>query len=324
MISETSQPITRLPHFPVSFFSVILGLGGLTIALQRAHTYLGLNPVFSTIGLVITVVLMAVLTLAYLAKILIHPKEVQKELHHPIKLHFFPTIFISVLIISVALLHSAPDIARNLWIIGTIGQLTILLRTISVWIQHTHFEMKHMNPSWFIPAVGTLFVPIAGVDFAPLDLSWFFFSVGILFWFILLVLFFNRIIFHHPLPEKLLPTKFILIAPPAIAYVALGRLLGEPSIPGSMLYFVALFFFLLLIVQYRLFSAIKFYLSWWAYTFPISALTIATILRYRDNGDSYLFYLSGALLIFLVALVLVLSVRTIKAIGAREVCVEEE
>jgi tellurite resistance protein len=118
-----------------------------------------------------------------------------------------------------------------------------------------------MNPAWFIPAVGNILVPIVGIIHAPAEISWFFYSIGFFFWIILLIIFFNRIIFHSPLPEKLLPTLFILIAPPAVGFVSLVKLTGEVGDFSKILYYFGLFLTLLLMFQFNIFKKIKFYLS---------------------------------------------------------------
>jgi len=46
------------------------------------------------------------------------------------------------------------------------------------------------------------------------------FAVGFILWCVLFTVIMNRIIFHNPLPQKLLPTLFILIAPPAIGFIS--------------------------------------------------------------------------------------------------------
>jgi tellurite resistance protein len=45
-------------------------------------------------------------------------------------------------------------------------------------------------------------------------------------WLVLFTIIMNRIIFHNPLPQKLLPTLIILIAPPAVAMLSLASLHG--------------------------------------------------------------------------------------------------
>src|SRR5699024_11803451 len=73
---------------------------------------------------------------------------------------------------------------------------------------------------WFIPIVGNIIVPIAGNNFISQDVNWVFFSIGILFSIIYLTFFFNRVFFHPAGPPMLLPTFFILLAPPAIGFVS--------------------------------------------------------------------------------------------------------
>ncbi|MDZ7809277.1 MAG: hypothetical protein U5L11_02915 [Arhodomonas sp.] len=68
-------------------------------------------------------------------------------------------------------------------------------------------------------------------------MSWFFFSVGLLFWIVLTDhRRLPRMIFHQPLPARLMPTLSILVAPPAAGFLSYLRLTGgEPDgiWPGS-------------------------------------------------------------------------------------------
>lgn len=54
----------------------------------------------------------------------------------------------------------------------------------------------------------------------PKEINWMFFGFGALFSIIYMTIFFNRSVFHPPLPVQLLPTYFILMAPPAIGFVS--------------------------------------------------------------------------------------------------------
>ncbi len=42
-MTDAVQPTSRLQHFPIAWFAMIMGLGGLTIAWQRTETVLGLG-----------------------------------------------------------------------------------------------------------------------------------------------------------------------------------------------------------------------------------------------------------------------------------------
>jgi len=314
----------RIKHFPVSFFSMILGMAGFTIAFQKSEQILKFPIHLSRFSLLITLTLFIVLSILYLIKIVRFRDDVKEEFNHPVKLSFFPTFSISLLLLSIAFLSVNMVFSRYLWIFGAIIHFIFTIKILSIWIQHTKFDIKHMNPAWFIPAVGNILVPIAGVSHFSQPVSWFFYSIGLFFWVILLVIFFNRIIFHTPLSEKLLPTLFILIAPPAVGFISYVKLTGEVNEFAKILYYFGLFLFCLLLAQIKMFKKIKYYLSWWAYSFPIAAITIASILMFHETGIDVFKYLSLLLFGMLNLIIVILLVKTGVAISKKEICIEEE
>lgn len=313
----------RLSHFPVSFFSVILGMTGFTIAWAKAESLFAELPLVSGVLLPFAIILFVMISLLYLSKMAWHWESVAKELDHPVKLNFFPTFSISLILLSIALLHDSPLPSRYLLIAGAAIQFAFTLYVISVWINHTKFEIVHINPAWFIPVVGNILVPIAGVEHFSPEISWFYFSIGVLFWLVLLTIIFYRAIFHHPLPEKLVPTFFILIAPPAVGFLSYVKLTGSIDSFARVLYYSALFLLMLLLFQYRLFTRLRFFLSWWACSFPLAAMTIATLHMYERTGYMFFQYLSGALLTLLTGIILALTWNTLAAVARREICVED-
>lgn len=314
----------RIRNMPVSFFSMIMGLTGFTIALQKWAGLVGSSWNLATGVLAVTVTLFLVLVALYAIKVVRYGEAVVKEFNHPTKLSFFPTISISLLLLSVAFLPLSKTTSLVLWVIGTSVHLVFTLSILSIWIQQTKFEIHHMSPAWFIPVVGNILIPIAGVEHVPAEVSWFFFSVGFVFWIALFVVFFYRIVFHHPLAEKLLPTLFILIAPPAVGFISVLKLTGEVNDFARILYYFALFLLLLLFSQYGLFAKIKFYLSWWAYSFPLAALTIATFALYHESRQQAFLGLGYGLMGLLTILITVLLVRTGVAAARKQICVAED
>ena len=153
-------------------------------------------------------------------------------------------------------------------------------------------------------------MPIAGVEHGYLEASWFFFSIGIVFWLVLMTIMFYRCFFHHPLPDRMVPTLFILVAPPAVGFLAYVRLGGEVDGFARVLNYSGLFLFLLLVAQVRSFSRLTFFLSWWAYSFPIAALTLATMVMAEAVGGGFYRSVGALLLGLLTALVALLAWRT--------------
>ncbi|PIE45261.1 MAG: C4-dicarboxylate ABC transporter [Gammaproteobacteria bacterium] len=312
----------RLMYFPIAFFPMVMGLAGLSIATQQAEKSLGIVSVLGTLFGLVTLGVFAVVATLYVLKFKRYRQAVNQEFNHPIKLHFFPAISIGLLLLGGVFLPLCKPLSFVLWSLGAILHLVFTLKIVSLWMHHQQFEFNHMNPSWFLPAVGNVIAPIAGVAHAPIEISWFFFSVGLIFWVLLLVIFFNRVIFHPMLPPQLLPTLFILLAPPAIGFIAYLRLVGQLDAFAYILYFFALFTLMLLIVQYKVFIKLPFFMSWWAYSFPSAAMTIATFIMAQQSGQGFFYGLAWLLYVALFALIILLLKRTYLGIKNRKICVE--
>ena len=328
MTSSTSKPAptvdqgdSRLKHFPVSWFSTVMGMTGLSIAWNRAEYFFDSGVCQSSGLLTLTILWMLALTLVYALKIIKYPADVIAEVTHPVKQAFVPTFSISLLLLSVAYLESARDFSFWLWSIGATLHLGLTFYILSSWLQLNKYEIAHLNPAWFIPVVGNIFVPIAGMAHAGPEISWFFFSLGIFFWPVLTAIIFYRLIFHTALPDRLQPTLFIFIAPPAVGFISWLKLSGSVGAFGQILYSVALIFTLLLLTQINHFRKIPFYLSWWAYSFPLAAITIASFLMAQTEGQRIYLWIGEALLVLLSALIAMLIWRTAKAVMRREICV---
>lgn len=316
-----SLPLPRLAHLPVAFFSMVMGLAGLSIAWHKAQQVLGIGLPIAGILLALATFVFLVLGIAYLAKLIRYREAVLQELTHPIQLNFFPTISMSLLLLAVATLEHWPAIAELLWAIGTGTQLLLTLYVLTVWIHHERFEVHHVNPAWFIPVVGNVLVPIAGARLGFIETSWFFLAIGLLFWLLLFALVLQRFIFHPSLPDRLMPTFFILIAPPAVGFSAYLQLSGGLDAMARILYYVGLFLTLLLTAQAGRFLRLEFYLSWWAYSFPLAAMTIATFIMYQLT-QNHAFAILGWVLLSLVSLVVAyLLYRTTWAIREGQICV---
>lgn len=318
-----SEPIDRLAHFPVSFFAVVMGLAGLTIASHKLEATLGLDSTLSTTLFWVSVAVYVAIAAAYLAKAVLRSSAIAGEWAHPVRIAFFPAISIGIILLSVAALNIDKGLSQILWIAGAALHFVFTVMVITAWINHSRYEVPHLNPAWFIPVVGNMLIPIAGIHHAPADISWFFFSLGLLFWLVLLSIVFNRLIFHNPLPARLMPTLFILIAPPAVGFISWGVLTGSLDAFGRILFFSALFFFVLMLPQLGKLMRLPFALSWWAYTFPLAALTIANfVMAERSDAAVYRwigFGLYGVLVLVIVALV----VKTVSEMRFGRICVPE-
>jgi tellurite resistance protein len=317
------QRTNRLQNMPISFFTMVMGLVGLTIAWEKASEIYQFNVAIYNTLLIQSVLVFCILAGLYIYKALNFQQALLQEWSNPVKMNFIPAVSISMLLFSIAFMPLSMDVSRVIWAIGTASHMVISMMVINSWLHHEKHEIQHINPAWFIPAVGNVIVPLAGVPLGYPELSWFFFSIGIIFWLILMVIVFNRIIFHMPLPVKLLPTLFILIAPPAVGFMSYIQLTGEVDAFAQVLFNFALFLTLLLLSQLPRFIRLPFFLSWWAYSFPLAAMSIASMAMGQRSGQAFYGYIGVGLLFSLSALVLLLFIKTLKAVQLGNICVSD-
>jgi tellurite resistance protein len=321
--NDTTSELSRLQFLPITFFGSVMGLCGLAIALIRFETIIAFNLHNAGVYVLYGVTLWFIaLTLFYVLKLIRYPQDVFMEFKHPVRMNFFPAYTISLLLLSIGYMDINTPLSAILWYIGAPLHLLFLLKIVSVWF-HKDFDIKMINPAWFIPVVGTILVPIAGVVHAPLELSWFFYSIGIIYWIVLFTIVTNRIIFHNPLPAKLLPTLFILIAPPTVGFISYTSLTGGFDNFSRVLFYFGMFTLLQLVTMLDRFRKVPFSISWWAYTFPLDAATLSTILYYKLTGIIFFKYLSGVLLVITSLVIAIVLYRTVCAMLKKEICIPE-
>ncbi len=303
--------MNRVQHFPLVLFAALMGLLGFILAFRLVLQATGIAPTVENwlvLGLLLPVTALFVIFLGlFIGKMLFFKTEWQKDLQHPVRLNFSATISINLSLLALLYLHYSPLLAKVLWISAAALHFVISLYIISAWMHRSGMELPQMTPAWFIPAVGNIVMPLAGVPLGFVELSWFFFSVGLLFWLVLLTIVMQRIFFHPPLPDRLAPTLLIWLAPPAVGFLSYEMLQGgHLDALARILYYVGLFMAALFIFQINYFRKLSFAMSWWAYSFPVAALTNATFHFAKVmTGGSAVFFLGLAWGLFAVLAVII-------------------
>jgi len=316
-----------LEHMPPALFASVMGLCGLSMAWERAHKILGFSSAINAGIAYLATFIWILLVILYCIKLIKFPRAVLKDLNHPVKLNFIAAIPIGALLLAASWLPINEKIAAIFWAFGVPVYIVFALLTLDKWIFRSQFQITQLNATWFIPIVGSVIVPLAGAKIAPIgDINHLFFSVGITFWLILFCIVLYRLFFHDPLPAKLAPTLFILVAPPAVGFSSYIRLGGELNAFSQLLYFDALFIALLLSLQIVRFIKTPFALSAWGYSFPLAALTAATFVMSEICADeSQKIYANfGLFLLGVITLIIAfLFIRTLAWIFSGKVFVAE-
>lgn len=273
--------MNKIQNFPIMLFTTIMGLGGLSMDIFYIFGAGLLFEIFRAFSAAV----FCVLFVCYGAKVLLFRSFVKAELHHPIKINFFAAFSISLLLLG-ALFAEFSGASKALFYTGVAAQSVITLYVISAWISRD-INIEHSNPAWFIPVVANLLIPALVPFHAPW--VWFYFSFALFFYVVIFTLLFYRLIFHPSLESKFIPTLFIFIAPPAVAFLGYERLVGFDNF-ALILLNIAIFFALLLCFMYKKFLRLKFALSWWAFTFPLATFCLALL---KSAHLDRLFYFAG-------------------------------
>ncbi|WP_104722684.1 SLAC1 family transporter [Helicobacter mesocricetorum] len=322
------QPMQEIPnkisYLPVSLFGACMGLSAMNTAWhtmanfsllystnsQHNLTYIpqssfiiqpSLADALSLIFALLSIVAFVALSSAYILKLFTSFQSCKQEFLSPITRPFFATICITLLLLPFALqrLEFPEIISLIMWIIGAVSMLIFSVHITQFWICHK-FELSDVTPAWIIPVVGLLDLPLALPLFSQFYripdvgflISLFCLAVGFTFTIVLCTLIFARIVFFSKLPDKLMPTLVIFLAPfgagvgAYMVFISMQALtLGEDSLgflamdsTPYILFFIGLFLFFTLLPQIiQIKRCCPFKISWWAISFPLAAMCIASI-----------------------------------------------
>ena len=313
MGTADKSPGTWWGRVPVSFFSMSMGYAGLAVAWREASRIYGVPALIADSLMVLGLMIFSVLVYGQVRRWQSNATALAGEFEDPIKGAFFATFSMSLLSLAGSVLVHSPMAATVMWSVGAAAHLVIAVAIISRWFERD-CDVSNVNPGWFLPSAGNLLVPITGAQLGFVEVSWFFFAVGFVFWTILFVILIYRVIFLGPFRTDLMPTLFVLLAPPSLAALALDALTGDMASPvGKVLIYTSVFFAVLLATLWRQFQKTGFAPIWWACTFPTAAMATAC-LRYGDRVPAAGAEIMGlAALIFSTGAVGVLSILTLRA-----------
>jgi tellurite resistance protein len=296
-----------LRHLMPGWFAIVMGACGLALAWHRAAPTMG-EPASIAAIVIATAAACVFAGLVVLSALRAarHGDALREDLAHPVRHAFVAAVPISMILLAtlaVALFGPGVPGAALLWWLGAIGQLLTTLWVLSRWLRPPPLGVQWaaMTPALFIPVVGNVLVPLAGVGLGYPQWSAAQFGVGLLFWPIVAVLILVRLGTLGPLPERLLPTMAIHIAPPAIVGVAALQF-DAPPLLAWMAWGVAMFVAAWVATLARRIVALPFSVPHWATSFPLAALTVLTLRlsRLPDGG-----WLQGPALVLLAGVTLV-------------------
>ncbi|BBK38826.1 transporter [Allostella sp. ATCC 35155] len=306
-----------LRHFPLPLFASVMGLMGLSLAWRRAAVVVPGLPAFVGEALLAAAIFwFLVVGGLYAAKAATRWSSVMDDARHPARANFLTAIPIATMLIATGLAPRWPALAEPIWLAGVAGNVGFAAVIIRRWILE-RFEPGQVTPAWFIPVVGNVVPPLAGLSLGHGEIAWFCFAGGLGFWLVLFPLAMGRIFTGDLLPAGLLPMLFIFLAPPSVGFLSWMELNGG-ALDGlaRFFFYLGLFIALCLATMANRFLAIPWSLISLAYTFPSAALAAAALRFHQASGGTASLVLALALLVFATIVVTVVFAGTLHRFAA--------
>lgn len=299
------------------WFAPVMGLCGLSLAWHRAAPVMGETAGGIAVALaMLAAAAFTALVAGWLLRARRFPEAAREDFAHPVRHPFVAAVPVSVILLATAAvaLDGPSAFARVLWVAGSAAQLVTTAWVVGRWWRANRpdgLAWPSVTPILFIPVVGNVLVPLAGVPLGHADWSAAQFAVGAFFWPVVQALVYARLAVHGPWPDRLQPAVFIFIAPPAVIGLALAAFGAPPAFAWGA-WGLALFALATAATQARAIAALPFAIPHWALSFPLAAFAALT-LRLAAPGSA-LAMLGIVLLALASLLVAVLLVATAKGL----------
>ena len=309
------QRLARLAALGPAFFAVPFGLSGLAAGWSVAERPLGVPAAVADVLLVLSAMLWSVLLVGLLLRLKRVPRAVAAQLRDPVIGPFMALPGIVALELAAGLLPHAAVPAKGFGLAALLVVVLLAGWLTGQWIAG-EVEMAQLHPGYFLPAVAGGFVG-AGVAAAMgyRTIAWLCFGIGALSWLLVGSTILNRLFLGPRLPDALLPTLAIQVAPPAVGGNAYFAVHSGPD--DALTYMLAGYCLLMVVVQLRLiplYRRLAFAASFWAFTFSYCAVGTYTLQWIVHAHPAHARLLAWPVLVTISGLVILVALRSALAI----------
>ena len=232
-------------NFGPEWGAAVMGTAAICITMQLSSEVSEAFSPLLYIGVgfyLLATVMFITFLIPWILRFFMYPEEIKKDLRHPVRGNFFPTIPISFVLAGTGTNKLGPmlfgpwfayHLSILFFFIGITGIFVFGYVLIRTQFLHSEIRLNHANFSWFIPPVSHLIIPVLGAcstdvywaetGLAPVLFIISMIALGVGF---LNFLFVGAAVWHryiyHTIPEgRLAPTVMVGIAPTSITAIFL-------------------------------------------------------------------------------------------------------
>jgi tellurite resistance protein len=281
-----SPALAAAARVPASFFSIAFGIGGLAAAWRAAARAYATSAWLADALLAVAAALWLGLLAAQVVKGVVARDRLAEELADPVQGSLAALGPASLLLLTSGIAPRLPGLAAVLFWIGAAAEVAYGAWIVGRWILRPP-TVEHVTPAMYLPPVaGNLLAAIAAGAVGRTDVGWVFFGAGVLSWLFLAGVLLSRHVTAGEPPPALRPLLGIELAPPAVALVAYQALEGTaPDAFSRGFLGYALFVAAVLLRLAGRFREVPFSPAYWAFTFPVAALSTACLRQGSAPGS---------------------------------------
>ncbi|KAI3680509.1 hypothetical protein L6452_35280 [Arctium lappa] len=275
------------------YFRICMSLGGQALLWKTLTEKTDIPPSFGTVFAKIpsiaflliwslAVCTFVSLSVLYILRCVFHFKMVKSEFHHHVGVNYLFAPWVSWLL----LLRSAPSFLfphkysyEYVWWPLIVPVIALDLKIYGQWFTtEKRFLSMVANPTSQMSVIGNLVGAHAAVKMGWIESGICLFTLGMAHYLVVFITLYQRLSGNNHLPSRLRPVFFLFVATPSMAALAWKSINGDFDMLCKMLFFLSLFLFTSLASRPVLFkkSLKSFSVAWWAFSFPLSFLALAS------------------------------------------------
>ncbi|GGF31552.1 hypothetical protein [Subtercola lobariae] len=305
---------TDVARIPLNTLAIPLGVAGLAELFSHSIDSLALPEFIAEIVWVVAGVVWVWMIAAHLSRAARSSATLRSQLEHPAQGPIASLVPIVGMLLGANL--------SGFWMLGgtilVIASLTVTA-LYAGWILASwmggRLQLESVHGGYFLPTVAGGFVAsYAAATIGAIPLALGAFVVAAFFWLVFFTVIFARLAFRPSLPDPLVPTLAIMMAPPAVAAAAWFAING--GVADGVEDALAALAVIMVLIQLALlpkYLRLTFSLGFWSFTFPtanVAALAVAWLHFQRPLGWQLI---TVALLVGVTALVVAI------ALGSRRI-----
>ncbi|MGX7680257.1 TDT family transporter [Jatrophihabitans sp. DSM 45814] len=339
LLAELQRPSEVFANLTPNWFASIMGTGIVAVAAASLpEQWPGLHA-FGVAMWAAASVLFIALSAATAVHWIRHPQTARSYAVHPVMAHFYGappmammtigagTILLGKDIIGV---HAAVDLDWMMWTVGTITGLAAATIVPYLMFTRHRLDVSDAFGGWLMPVVppmvsastGALLIPHAAagqIRLTMLMTCYAMFGVSLLASVFVIMMIWNRLVFHKIGEARMVPTLWIVLGPLGQSVTAANLLGGvaHEALPApystslqafGVVYGVPVWGFALLwaviagaITVHAAREGLPFSLTWWSFTFPVGTCVTGTSALALHTGSELFRFGAG---LFYAALIL--------------------